>query len=529
VPLNPSENAAIGLYSRPTGLDPTDDLKAIMAEVAAGLPNERQRIADALENQAYYDLDGDRYAPRREGETEFDYVGRSQRETGFTQEVIDVLCEHQYGCPPARQCQDKAVDEVLQLVYEQTHVNSVLHEAEVLSTLNDVAAIEVKATGDPAQPVELHVWGSEEFAAFIDPDRPTEALAVVTIDRVNGQTRYRLWTAKLVLTYMTKPWTQGMTTGGVVAYLQGTEPNTYGVLPFAFVHHREAVRRFWTPGLGTFLRKIESALNRQLSNIDELAWKFSAPIGVFTNVSPDYNPELGRGRFLRLYSMPALEDGGFGKAGEPSVEYLQAQLQLEQLWLDAEKFANRGLEACRVPLAAVRMEQSGMASGISLVVEQAPLITRAKQRRSMFVRYETRLAKLILLVVGNHYDRPELVAAAKTLRLLLSWPEPQIPIPGPDRDNGDQWEIQAGILSRVQLVMQRRGMTRDQALAYLKQVAEDEAEADKIMPPKPMPGLGQEPPAKGEGEGEAEPEDESETKPAKEPEDDETDDEDDAE
>lgn len=488
MPLNPSQGP-LGQLAGPRNLGPTDDLRAIMAEVAAGLPNERQRLAEAIENQAYYDLDGDRYAPRREGETEFDYVGRAQRETGFTQEVVDVLCEHQYGCPPARQAEDKAADKLLQQVYEQCHIDSVMHQAEVLSTLNDVAAIEVKATNDAEYPIELHLWGGDEFAVFVDPDCPTEALAVVTIDRVNQQTRYRLWTAEQCLTYMTKPWTTDVTSGARIAYLTKTEPNTYGVLPFAFVHYREPVRRFWTPGLGTFLRKAEANLNRQLSNIDELSWKYSAPIGLFINVPPDFNPEVGRGRFMRLYSAPNLEGGGYGAAGQPDARYLQAALQLEQLWHDVTSYANQALEASRVPLSAVRMEQNGVASGISLVVEQAPLLSRAKGRRPMFVRAETRLARVILCVYGAHYDQPALAAAARTLRLLLSWPEPQIPVPGPERDNSDEWELRAGILSRVQLVQQRRGMTRDQAIAYLKQVKKDEDEADAISPPEPPPGI----------------------------------------
>lgn len=495
MPLNPSMGPMIGQLSRPNGLAPTDDVKAVMAEVAAGLPNERLRLADAMENQAYYDLDGDRYAPRREGETEFDYVGRAQRETGFTQEVIDVLCEHQYGCGPARQVEDAVANALLEQVYEQCHIGAVMHQAEVLSTLNDVAAIEVKATNDPDRPIELHLWGADEFAVFVHPDRPTEPMAVVVIDRVNQQTRYRLWTAESVMTYVTKPWTTDATAGATIAYLQGTEENTYGVLPFAFVHYREPVRRFWTPGLGTFLRKVESALNRQLSNIDELAWKYSCPIGVFTNVPPDFNPELGRGRFMRLYSAPNLADGGYGAAQTPTAAYLQAQLAIDQLWLDVTNFAQQALEACHVPLSAVRLEAVGATSGVQIVAEQAPLLTRARSRRPMFVRVETCLAKVILCVYGNHYGKPAYTAAAKALRLLLSWPEPHIPIPGPDRDNSDQWELEAGILSRVQLVQQRRGMTRDQAIAYLKQVKQDEDDVNAIMPPPapPVPSGDEEP------------------------------------
>ena len=71
----------------------------------------------------------------------------------------------------------------------------------------------------------------------------------------------------------------------------------------------------------------------------------------------------------------------------------------------------------------------------------------------------------------------------------MCWPEVQIPIPGPDRDNHDEWELRMGIASRIQLVMQCRGMTRDQAVAYLKQVKKDEDDADKIDPPPEAPDV----------------------------------------
>ena len=48
----------------------------IIREVENGLRNHRGRLADAIENQAFYDLDSDRYAQRREAETEFDFAGR---------------------------------------------------------------------------------------------------------------------------------------------------------------------------------------------------------------------------------------------------------------------------------------------------------------------------------------------------------------------------------------------------------------------------------------------------------------------
>lgn len=510
-----------GLFSanpNPTG--PITDRAKILAEVQAGLPNHQLRIADALENQAFYDLDGERYAPRREAETEFDYEGRPQRETGFTQEVIDVLSEDNYSPGPSRVAvDDEEADKLLQEVYEHNHINALMQEAEVLSTLNDCAAIQVHCTNDPDHPVELQIWGSEEFTVFEDPIDPRRPTCVVTIDRINGQTRYRCWFPDEVRTFITKPYTTDNTSGATVAELESIEVNTYGCLPFAFVSYRPQVRRFWTPGLGTFLRKAETRINQKLSDLDEAIGKYLRPIGLLKNVGPEYSPELGPGRFMRLYRAGTGYAGeDFAGDGEPDASYLQAEIDVAGVWLDCEKLANQTLEACRVPLSAVRMEQNGVASGISLIVEQAPLLKRAKARRPHYVRSETCLARVILISVGNHYSKPEYVEKANTLKLLLSWPQPRIPVPGPERNQDDEWELSLGITSEVAIVMERYGLSRDQAIAHLKQMAEDRKAVQAFLPPPPpMPGQEQQQqPEDGKGK---------ETPSAKEPdEDDEEDD-----
>ena len=59
----------------------SDDKSWIMKEVESGLRNHRPRLAAAIENQAFYDLESDRYQPRREAETEFDFAGRPKRQS----------------------------------------------------------------------------------------------------------------------------------------------------------------------------------------------------------------------------------------------------------------------------------------------------------------------------------------------------------------------------------------------------------------------------------------------------------------
>ena len=71
--------------------------------------------------------------------------------------------------------------------------------------------------------------------------------------------------------------------------------------------------------------------------------------------------------------------------------------------------------------------------------------------------------------------------------MLLAWAEPRIPIPGPDRDQSDEWEMQVGIKSRINVCMERYGLNHDQAVQRLKEVAEDEEIAKAVLPQELTP------------------------------------------
>src|SRR5271157_2046221 len=450
----------------------SSDRKWICAEVESGLRNHRPRLASAIENQAFYDLESDRYQPRREAETEFDFAGRPRRQSGFVQEAVDRLCEHTYNPGPVRTViagppQDAGAglaDSLLQQVYETNHIDCVMQHAEAQSTLNDVCAVQIKCTNDPDKPVDLQLWGGDEFTVFTDPEDPRQAFAVVTIDRYNQRTRYRLWFEDEVRTYLTDQYSADKTAGARVAYAQkDAEKNTYGCIPFAFLHYRAPVRQFWTPGPGTFLRKAELRINDRLSELDELIMKFGRPVGVFKNVGVTFTPEIGPGRFMRLNRGGTGYTGeGYADGGEPSAEYLQAQLAIESIWVDLEKYIKQVATAVNLPYTALELEYSDAPSGISLIIKSAPLLTRARQRRPIYQLAEMCLARKILTSAGNHYGQAGLVTQAKQLQLLLAWAEPRIPIPGPDRDQSDEWEMQVGIKSRITVCMERYGLTRDQ-------------------------------------------------------------------
>ena len=468
----------------------SDDKNWIIREVESGLRNHRPRLASAIENQAFYDFESDRYQPRREAETEFDFAGRPKRQSGFVQQAVDRLCEHTYNPGPQRTVVgDGLADSLLTQVYETNHIDCVMWHAECQSTLNDVCAVQVKCTNDPDKPVDLQLWGGDEFTVFTNPEDPREAFAVVTIDRYNQRTRYKLWFEDEVRTFLTDQYSADKTAGARVAIqTRQQEKNTYGCIPFAFLHYRAPVRQFWTPGPGTFLRKAELRINDRLSELDELILKYARPIGVFRNVNPLYTPEIGPGRFLRLNRGGTGYSGdGYTDGGEPSAEYLQAQLAIESIWVDLEKYIKQVATAVNLPFSALELQYDDAASGIAIIIKSAPLLTRARQRRPVYQLAEIALARKILTACGNHYGHVDLLTQAKTLELLLAWTEPRIPIPGPERDQSDEWEMQVGIKSRINVCMERYGLNHDQAVQRVKEVAKDEETIKAILPQELTP------------------------------------------
>jgi len=476
-------------------IGPTLDKKAIIDEVQKGLRNERRDLARASENQEFYDLEAEGFEPRREAETEFDYAGRPKRTSGFTRQAINRLCQHTYNPGPQRTITDNtAADDLLKEVYESCHIDAVMNEAERLSTLNDVCCIEVKAIEDgggvlPDYPVDLQIWGREEFAVFLDPRDQRKPFAVVTIDKYDEQTRYRLWFTDEVLTFVTRK--AGDTDKPeIIAHQYGpAEPNTYGCLPFCFVHYEAPVRRFHTPAPGTFLRRGEKRINDQLSELAELIKKYLHPIGLFFNVSPEFSPEIGPGRFIRLVAgMAGYTGDGYAPPGPPDARYLQAQMDIDGVWTDIQNFMGQLAEAIDLPPSALRLDYSDAPSGISIVIRAFPLLARARQRRPIYQWAEQDLAKCVLMCIGNHYSQPTLIESAKTLKLSLSWPEPRIPVPGPERDEADQWELGIGIKSRVNVAEERYGLTEDQAMERIKKVAEQETAVATVLPNRAVPG-----------------------------------------
>ena len=101
-----------------------------------------------------------------------------------------------------------------------------------------------------------------------------------------------------------------------------------------------------------------------MSRLDESINKHLNPIPVAENVPDNWQPILEAQRFLKLSNskMRVGPTGGYEEAAAPRVYYLQAQIDVAGAWDDLHRYLNQILEAARLPVSAVRMEQQGVAT-----------------------------------------------------------------------------------------------------------------------------------------------------------------------
>lgn len=420
----------------------------------------------------------------RDAETPIDYKQRPYRSSSFTREIVRVLTQHLYAPGPSRKWSDAGGQDFLDTVYTQNHIDATMKRADELSTLNDHTAIQVDA-GDGVfaeKPITLRLWGRQDFHVWTDPDDRNIPQAVVTRDRYDLTTRYRLFTEEKILTFETKKAEQ--TTGGRVANQVGpAEKNTYGCLPFAFQHYEQPITRFFEAGISDGMIQAEVSMNRRLSRLDNSIDKHLDPIPVLENCEDGFQLILGTQRAIRLNSnrMRPSASGGMEDGPQPKAYYLEMHIDVAGAWDDLLKFINQCLEAWGIPLSAIRMEQTGIASGIALVCEQAPLLTRARTRRSPWGVYEHDLARTILTCAGNHYRKSALLAASAGI-MSLGWPMASVPVPTDDNFKFQLDQVNAGIISLPMLIQQFFGMSREEAFMQLEQVEADNSELKKRAP-----------------------------------------------
>ena len=496
-------------------------IDAIEAELRNGLALHSDRLVDAFVCQEFYAGRSNTWLALRESEDWIDFVKRPKRTSKLTRTVIRKLADNLYSPGPTRRLEgDATVDTWLQDVYKRNHINSLMKEADRRATLNGTAAIQVYCTGRPEQPVKLYLWGAHEFTVWGWPDDQSEPWAVATLSK-EREIQGGFLMERLTATVWTRDehrvyrgaWLQAPDAysssyaQSCYRYLFGRELvyqstlsgspggsgiNPYGCLPFSFVHAEPPISDFWEGAIGPALRDCNAEIDRELSDLAQHSSDAMTGDRFLVDVTESFRREKVPGRWQHLKGRKS-DDGV-----EPKALIVQPQLNTELIWLNINNYANMVLEELEVPLVAVHSDAATDLSGIAIVAKHLPLLDRARSRQPDFAVAETDLAAVILTAAGNYYAGDPaggptfagaLLDAGGAPELSLLWPEPRMPLPTPERDLQDKFELDEGIKSLVEVVAERDGSTHDEAKDHIERVIKDNQWLASIMPRPPAAAL----------------------------------------
>ena len=461
--------------------DDTSDLRSILKEVKQGCTSHERCLIRARELQDWYDGDSEKYVAFRPAEDALSWLTRPKRVSFITRQAVNKLTSHLYKPGPRhrRITADASVDAWYNRVAQDIQLNGLMQQADRLATLHGLVMIGIYPTGNPARPINYHLFPRHDFAFWTSPDDPRMATAVCTITKSGADTiRYRLWTKTHYYTFF-KGKTWGYTPGGWnVARFDPAQsgPHPYGVLPFAFVTHELPTTELETKGLGHLLTKINRALNIDKSNLALWVHHYARPLGFVTGVGPEWRPRFIDGGFVPLVVRHnSTEDAPV----VPEAKYLESNIDISAIREYIRGEANDALRELDIPVS-IEAQSDGqggarMASGISIAAQDADLITYAKGRQPLFELHETHLARLVCQigacpVAGLPSIEGALRAFAVDPSLRLAWPEPSIDLPGPDRDNTDTFELRYDLTDPIELLMRRQGLTEDEAIGQFRAI-----------------------------------------------------------
>ena len=475
--------------SRPTGVDQ----RAIEREIEGGLANQIGRMRDAYDCLRYSQGRFEEYPTRHK---DMRYRSPSVRRTlPIFMRIMKVLTMHLYKSQPVRKLgPDPSVSQWLELVYRRNNMWAKFRRADELTLVGGFAAFQFAGSTDPAAPIKVNLWGAEQVAYWCHPEDATKVEAVATVDFSDNQRTLTLWTREQIVTYRTTKGVIHAAFGGNAFRLEGVggkparRPNPYrdrngeGILPFSFAHWDFPVSDFETNSPGPNLKELNQGINERLDNLGDSIYFNCRPIGVAQGVDDGWTPpaELRPGDFI---SLPADNVDAAGNGPVPTLAYLMPDLSyVSKDWEDQAAFLDNTLEAWGIPPSLIRMVQSGAKSGLAIQSEQLPILGWVEGRRPFWGAYEEDAARTLCLVAEAHLRNHELLEEADAVQSVLDnwsfslrWPSLYIQLPGPDRDQADDWRLSHSLVSLVGILQERQDLSEEEAFEHFEKVAQQNA------------------------------------------------------
>jgi hypothetical protein len=244
------------------------------------------------------------------------------------------------------------------------------------------------------------------------------------------------------------------------------------------ITHELPTTELETKGLGGLLAKVNRALNIDKSNLAHWVHHYARPLGFVSGVGPEWRPKFIDGGFVPLV---VRHDSTEDAPVIPEARYLESNIDIAAIRDYIAGEANQALAELDIPLTVrVQSDQAGgggakMASGVSIAAQDADLITYAKRRQPLFELHESRLASLVCRIGASQPARlgslaSALLKVAADPSLRIAWPEPSIDLPGQDRDQNDEWELDHLLTDEIELLMRRRGLNESEAVEEFRKI-----------------------------------------------------------
>jgi len=479
--------------------------KDIEKEIESGLPNQIGRMRDAYDCLRYSKGRFEEYPTRHK---DMRYRSPSVRRTSpLFKRIVEILTMHLYKNSPTRKLRDPEASLWLEQVYKRNFMAARFKRADQLSLIGGFAGFKFSGSTDPHSPLDIELWGADQLAFWVDPERPTKCMAVATVDFWDNRRRLRLFTQDEIVTYDTDKGVIHPAFGGTAFRKLSRKRNPYrtrptpenpegeGIVPFSFSHWDFPAQDFETNSPGLNLKELNQSVNERLDNLGDSIYFNCKPIGLARNVDDAWTPpaEIRPGDFIIL---PASSIDAGGNGPEPTLSYLMPDLTYVAAdWQDLNANLDHQLEMWNVPPALIRMVQSGARSGASLQAEQLPILGWVEGRRGDWACYEDNAALTAFKTAESHLRNVGLLEEADQLQTVidewsftLRWPRLYIQLPGPDRDRADDWRLSKGIVSLIGIMQERDDLNEEEAFDALQKVAQQNARLQTIgVNPNPQP------------------------------------------
>jgi len=510
---------------------PYTSQREIEREIEAGLPNQIGRMRDAYDCARYAAGRFEEYPTRHK---DMRYRSPAVRRTSLIMKrIIDILTMHLYKSQPTRKLRDPAVSAWLEAVYRRNRMWAKFRRAEQLTLIGGFAAFQFAGSTDPRAPVDVHLWGADQLAFWCDGEDPTRVQAVATVDFADNRRHLTLWTREQIVTYETTKGAAHAAFGSTAFRPTSFDgkparrdnpyrgPDGEGLIPFSFMHWQYPCTDFETNSTGLNLKELNEHVNERLDNLGDSIYFNCKPIGVASGVEDGWTPpaELRPGDFI---AMPSDADV-MGNGPAPTLSYLMPDLSyVDKDWADMDSYLDHTLETYGVPPSLIRMVQSGAKSGAAIMTEQLPILGWVEGRRADWASYEEDAAEMGVSVAASHLeangfyqDAGALLDTLDDWSFALRWPPLYIQLPGPQRDQADDWRLGRSQVSLVGIKQEREDLTEEEAFEAIAKVAEqnrrlramginpnpaDPFAAGGPINPTPQPGGGD-----GDGEGQLPP------------------------